>query len=110
MDIVSNDWVDLFISNSLLINNRKLSRKLEGILKEGKFETIDYINDVLVESVDVEEEIQKESEAISINLDFSEYIKNYIDSQKWESDKIKEGILSEFGDIINIYNDSNKKI
>ena len=85
---------------------------MEVILKEGKFETIDYINDVLVEAVDVEEEIQKEkeSEMISINLDFAEYIKNYIDSQKWESNKIKEGILGEFGGIINIYNDSNKKI
>jgi DNA repair exonuclease SbcCD nuclease subunit len=113
LDEMSVDWVDLFISNSLLINNRKLRRKLESILRENKFESVDYIDDIVSEKKDVEEEIINESqnsvgETISINLDYAEYIKNFIKLQKYEM-KVEDGILGEFEGIIDIYNESNKK-
>jgi len=107
----SNDWIDLFISNSLLINNRKLRRKLESILRDGGFENVEYIDDIVNESQLVNEEkeiIENKANVISINLDFEEYIKDYIKVESWESDKIKDGVLGEFEEIINIYKSSNK--
>jgi len=108
---ISNDWIDLFISNSLLINNRKLRRKLESILRDGGFENVEYIDDIVNESEDINEEkeiVENKASIISINLDFEEYIKDYIKVESWESDKIKHGVLGEFEEIINVYKASNK--
>lgn len=106
----SNDWVDLFISNSLLINNRKLRRKLETILRDGGFESVDYIDDITVkdeEEIKEEVEVQLDTKTISLNIDFEEHIRRYIDELSWESDKIKQGIMAEFEEIINIYKETN---
>jgi DNA repair exonuclease SbcCD nuclease subunit len=113
IEIKSNDWIDLFISNSLLINNRKMRRRLEAILKDGGFESVDYIDDITVKTEDGEDIVNEELESdletkpISLNIDFEEHIIKYIKDQKWESDKIKEGILFEFDEIINIYKETN---
>jgi hypothetical protein len=96
------------VSNSLLINNRKLRRKLEMILESGNFYSIEYIDDI------VEEGSQKTNESsvetidemeISIKLDYEEVIRNYIKSQKWENQSIGDGILSEFDEVIRLYKD-----
>lgn len=42
----SNDYIDISISNNLLISNRKLRRKLEMILENGSFASVDYIDDI----------------------------------------------------------------
>ena len=117
LENIGNNWVDLFISNSLLINNRKLRRKLEVLLKEGNFETVDYLDDITVDIVDGGDEMNEQimesnstSDVVSINLDFIDYIKNYIETQTWGIDKVKDGVLNEFTAIVDIYNESNKKI
>jgi hypothetical protein len=46
----------------------------------------------------------------SIQLEFGEIIKEYINSQKYNSDKIKSGILGEFEKIIDVYNQNFKNI
>lgn len=105
---ITKDWIDLFISNSLLVSNRKLRRKLESILQNGSFASVEYIDDIASDDVDkTEDEILNES--LTISLDYNEYIKNYISSQTYES-KVKNGILSEFDSIIEIYKESKKKI
>ena len=43
------------IKNNLLINNRKLRRKLEVMLEQGNFASVDYIDDITKELVDGEE-------------------------------------------------------
>lgn len=98
------DWVDLYISNSLLVNNRKLKRKLEAALETNSFNSINYIDDIVQEKVDIIEL----NESLSINLDFTEYISNYIDAQKYDTDKIRNGIKMEYDNIISIHNESNK--
>ena len=107
LDTISDDWIDLFISNSLLINNRKLRRKLETVLESGSFSSVEYIDDISTPEIEV---VDTNPDNVTVSLDFEEYIKNYINTQNWDSDRIKNGILSEFEGIIEIYKDSNKKI
>jgi DNA repair exonuclease SbcCD nuclease subunit len=105
---ITKDWIDLFISNSLLVSNRKLRRKLESILQNGSFASVEYIDDIASEEVDKTEDGML-NESLTISLDYNEYIKNYISTQTYET-KVKNGILSEFDSIIEIYKESKKKI
>jgi DNA repair exonuclease SbcCD nuclease subunit len=115
--ISTRDYIDLYISNSLLINNRKLRRKLELMLQSGNFASVEYIDDLVVieEGVKNEEDVSDVSEdniidIVSIKLDYTDMIKDYIKNQKYNSDGIKEGILGAFSEVIDIYNDINAKI
>jgi calcineurin-like phosphoesterase family protein len=115
--ISTKDFIDLKISNSLLINNRKFRRKLEMILETGNFASVEYLDDIVTESADVKtvtdeitEEELKSGVIPSIQLEFGEIIKEYINNQKYNSDKIKSGILDEFGKIIDVYNQNFKHI
>lgn len=107
----SKDYIDLMISNNMLINNRKLRRKLEIILESGGFASVSYIDDIRTE--EAEEEIDGEDELIAegldkydfSELDYEEFIRVYIEKQNYE-DKVKEGILSEYDDIVRVYQEN----
>lgn len=103
----TKDYIDLTISNNLLVSNRKLRRKLEGLLEQGNFASVEYIDDIvkIEESKKIETITQEELE-ISIRLDYEEYIKRYIENQNYNSEKFKNGTLSEFDEIIKIYHES----
>jgi len=108
----SKDYIDISISNNLLISNRKLRRKLEMILENGSFASVDYIDDIVLTLE--EEEKKKEEEVefdennlnISIQLDYADYIKEYILKQKYDNEKFKDGIIEEFEEVIKIYNEN----
>lgn len=108
----SKNYIDISISNNLLISNRKLRRKLEMILENGSFASVDYIDDIVL--TPEEEEKKKEEEVefdennlnISIQLDYADYIKEYILKQKYDNEKFKSGILTEFDDVIRIYKEN----
>ena len=107
----TKDYIDLYISNNLLVSNRKLRRKLEIMLEKGNFASVEYIDDIVVEKT--EEEILNESSEesnldISVQLEYEDYIKEYILKQKYENDKFKDGIISEFDEVIKIYNENFK--
>jgi len=107
----SKDYIDLHISNSL-IKNRKIRRKLEIIIEKIKFSSIEYINDIVDDiSSDVVDDNKEISNIggfdISIQLDYEEYIREYINNQNYDN-KLKFGILSEYNDIIKIYNENYK--
>jgi calcineurin-like phosphoesterase family protein len=107
----TKDYIDLYISNNLLVNNRKLRRKLEILLETNTFASIEYIDDITNkleegEEVDINEEINEENLDISIQLDYEDYVKEYILKQKYDNDKFKSGILSEYDNIINIYKEN----
>ena len=109
----SKDYIDIAISNNLLISNRKLRRKLEIILEKSNFASVEYIDDItkeleddeVSESVNVDEETME----ISIALDYEEYVKEYILKQKYDNDKFKQGILTEYDEVIKIYKDNYAK-
>ena len=105
---VTKDWIDLFVSNTLLVSNRKLRRKIEGVLQNGSFASVEYIDDISLEEESVEDIAANEN--LTISLDYGEYIKNYIDVQKYEMDKIKNGVLGVFQEVIEIYKESKKKL
>lgn len=107
----SNDYIDIAISNNLLISNRKLRRRLEVLLEKSNFASVEYIDDItkeLVEGEDITEssQIDEENIDISINLDYEDYIKEYILKQKYDNKKFKDGIINEFDDIIKIFKEN----
>jgi hypothetical protein len=115
----TKDYIDIEISNNLLVNNRKLRRKLEILLENSKFSSIAYIDDITNDLEEVTESKQEHmdlisdtqnSDVISIQLDYEEYIKEYINAQKYENDSFKEGIVSEYKQIIEIYKTNYKNL
>lgn len=117
LDSVSTkDYIDLFISNSLLINNRKLRRKLEAMLEQGNFASVEYLDDIVLQKAENGEIITEElstdefdEEVIpTIQLEYTEMIREYINGSKYESDKIKNGVLQEFNEVVKIYDDNYK--
>jgi DNA repair exonuclease SbcCD nuclease subunit len=112
--VSTKDYIDLFISNSLLINNRKLRRKLEMMLESGNFASVDYIDDLVLESDnqndksimdEISDEDLKNGIVPSIELEYTDLIRQYINNQKYESEKVKNGVLQEFNEIARVYNE-----
>jgi calcineurin-like phosphoesterase family protein len=111
----TKDYIDLLISNSLLISNRKLRRKLEVMLERGNFASVEYIDDITKELVDGEEinessevELDENGMEISVQLEYEDYIKEYILKQKYDNDKFKSGVVNEFDEVIKIYSENYK--
>lgn len=107
----SKDWIDLTISNNLLISSRKIRRKIESILETGGFATVEYLDDIQKQSEEATENekiTEEKSLDISIQLDYEEYIKGYVKRQKYENEKIQDGILAEFSEVIRIYQENYK--
>lgn len=109
----SKDYIDLAISNNLLVSNRKLRRKLEVMLESGNFASVEYIDDIvktndegepIVESVELEDGTID----ISIQLEYESFIREYIEKQKYDNEKYHNGILTEFDEVIRIYNENYK--
>ena len=107
----TEDYIDITVSNNLLVNNRKLRRKLESLLEEGNFTSIDYIDDIVSDGEvdeDLDEDANNDSMDISIKLDYEEYVKEYILKKKYSSENFKNGIISEYDNIIDIYKNNYK--
>lgn len=114
--VSTKDYIDLFISNSLIIGNRKLRRKLELMLETGGFASVDYIDDIRDEKLkDLTQEEENISESvisdedgvqIKIELEYKEVIRDYISNQSYPDEKVKLGILQEYNEIVKIYDDS----
>ena len=110
----TKDYIDLAISNNLLINNRKLRRKLEMMLEKGNFASVEYIDDIVHKNEDGEDivsesvEVDEESMDISIKLEYETYIREYIERQKYENSDFKDGILGEYDEVIRLYNENYK--
>lgn len=107
----SKDYIDIAISNNLLISNRKMRRKLEIVLERSNFASVEYIDDITKELVDDDDisesiEINEETGDISISLDYEDYVKEYILKQKYDSEKFKSGIISEYEEVIKIYKEN----
>jgi len=107
----SKNYVDLSISNSLLVNNRKLRRKIEKILEDGNFSRVEYVND-MVSRTSKTEDVDVDLTEINFDTidfgDFGEIILTYINAQEWTSDDIKSGVLDEFNSIIDTYKQQYK--
>jgi len=111
----SKDFIDVVISSKLLVSSRKLRRRLEILLENGKFTSVEYINDLeeksKTEKVNESEDLTEEGEdVITLNLDYEEYIKKWILNQKWSNDIIKKGVLDEYETIIKVYKESYSSI
>jgi hypothetical protein len=84
---------------------------LEIILEKSNFASVEYIDDITKELQDDDElnesiEIDEETMDISISLDYEDYVKEYILKQKYDNEKFKSGVISEFDEIIKIYKDN----
>jgi len=105
----SKDYIDLVISNNLLISNRKIRRKLETLLEVGNFSSVEYLDDIVKgEKEKKDKELTEEELKISIQLEYEDFIKSYIENQKYDNENFKSGIISEFSEVIKIYNENYK--
>lgn len=99
-----NDHIDLSISSSLLVNNKKVSRKLDAILEKGRFASVNHVNDIIMgDDTDIK------VDDVKIDQSYEDIIGEYINVQNYSSDKIKDGILTEFKNIIETYDKTYKK-
>jgi hypothetical protein len=106
----TKDYIDLAISNNLLVTNRKLRRKLEVMLEKGNFASVEYIDDIVSEDTQVTEsvELKEDDLDVSVQLEYEEYIKEYILRQKYDNEKFKSGILTEYDEVVRIFNENYK--
>jgi hypothetical protein len=105
----SKDYIDLVISNNLLISNRKIRRKLETLLELGNFSSVEYLDDIVKgEKEKKDKELTEEELKISIQLEYEDFIKSFIENQKYDNDNFKNGVISEFSEVIKIYNENYK--
>ena len=84
---------------------------MEIILEKSNFASVEYIDDITKELQDDYElnesiEVDEETMDISISLDYEDYVKEYILKQKYDNEKFKSGVISEFDEIIKIYKDN----
>ena len=87
------------------------------VLENSSFASVDYIDDIVLTPEEEEKKKEEEEEFngsnldISIQLDYGDYIKEYISKQKYDNEKFKNGVISEFDEVIRIYNEnfSSKK-
>src|SRR5574344_2645865 len=93
----SNNYIDVSISNNMLINDKKYRHKLEKILEKGSFAKIDYIDDIT--SSDNDNNIDF-IETIDKPLDYNKYIIDYINAQNYDNDIFKEKIINIAKEII----------
>jgi DNA repair exonuclease SbcCD nuclease subunit len=104
-----NNWIDLFISNKLLVSNRKLRRKLEATLQNGSFASINYLDDIEDEAITEKKEAEEQLDIQDLpqfQLEFKQLIEDYINGLKYD-DKVKKGILSEYHEVIRIFEDTS---
>lgn len=116
--VSTKDYIDLFISNSLIIGNRKLRRKLELMLETGSFASVDYVDDIRDEklkelseedtqkTLDMINESSESGESIKVELEYKEVIREYITNQNYPDERVKMGILQEFNEIVRIYDEN----
>jgi len=85
------------------------------MLEKGNFASVEYIDDITKDLVDVEEvnesnevEFDENGMEISVQLEYEDYIKEYILKQSYDNDKFKSGIVNEFDEVIRIYNENYK--
>lgn len=107
--IGSQDYIDITISNNLLLNNRRLRRKLEEILEKGSFSSMKYIDDIKSEEEEVKLTSEQIDESVSVDismdLDHDAFIEQYIDAQNYENPDFKKGVTESYKEIIKIYKD-----
>ncbi len=112
-EIGSKDYIDLVISNNLLVSDRKVRRKLEIVLSKGSFASIEYLDDIIDEDDEDEEEIlleglDGEDIEIGAKLDYVEYIREYIKRQTYASEKLKNMMFDEYGNIVKSFEDNHR--
>jgi len=83
------------------------------MLENGSFTSVEYIDDIIRTDVDgkiIVESLESDDNSIdiSIQLEYETYIREFIEKMKFENDNYKDGILSEFDDIIRVYNENYK--
>lgn len=106
----TKDYIDLTISNNLLVSNRKLRRKLELLLERGNFASVEYLDDIVKSEEELKNQPQMTEEelSVSIQLDYEEFIRKYILEQKYDNDNFKSGLIREFDEIIRAFNENYK--
>jgi DNA repair exonuclease SbcCD nuclease subunit len=113
-EIGSKDYIDLLISNKLLVSNRKL----EAVLEKGSFSSVEYLDDIVEETKEDPAEIalnealsgalggDLDSESVQkalAEMDYGQFIRTYITAQTYGDGIFKEKVLEEYDAIVATY-------
>lgn len=109
----SKDYIDLAISQTLIVGSRKLRNKLEKILETGSFASVEYINDIVKDSDKINEQLSKElNNDVKIDVNtfdgLNKMVMGYTKGQEYANEKVKTGVEVEMENILTLYKDSYK--
>jgi DNA repair exonuclease SbcCD nuclease subunit len=101
-------FVDLEINNSVLVGKRKNRKILEEQLGKKNFASVEYLNDLVKNKKEDLPKLKEIELGEFKSDDFSEILTDYTESQEYENDTIKQGVLNELNNILTIYNKEYK--
>jgi DNA repair exonuclease SbcCD nuclease subunit len=106
------NYVDLSVSSSMLVGNRKLRRKLEVILESRQFASVTYLDDMSLggggepgdagASGPAPEDAGQQAAPL---LEFKSYIREYIEGLQ-SSPAVRAGMLAEYDEVVRIYEEN----
>ena len=83
------------------------------MLESGDFASVEYVDDLkeeILEDIKEGEGKNISEKIVSLSLEYDNVIRDFIVDQKWDNEKIRNGVLSEFNEIIRIYKDTSGQI
>jgi DNA repair exonuclease SbcCD nuclease subunit len=97
------DWVDMVISNTLIMQNKELNQKMQEVTRSRKVLKLTQVDDITIK--DTVQDVDMDD--IGFGYTIEDYIREYVGNQEVEPD-IKSRIISELEDVIRIYSSSKK--
>jgi DNA repair exonuclease SbcCD nuclease subunit len=91
-----NDWYDVVISNTLIIEKPELRQQLMEFTKKKKLAQVKQVDDIKIE--DTVEDVEMES--IGLSLSIPDLVRDYVRNQNFKEGVVKDKILTLLEEII----------
>jgi DNA repair exonuclease SbcCD nuclease subunit len=98
-----NDWYDVVISNSLIIEKPELRQQLMEFTKRTKLAQVKQVDDIKIE--DTVEDVEMES--IGLSLSIPDFVREYVRNQSFKEGVVKDKILGLLEEIIDTCTDAS---
>jgi DNA repair exonuclease SbcCD nuclease subunit len=95
-----NDWYDVIISNTLIIEKPELRKKLMEFTKKKKLSQIKHVDDIKIE--DTVEDVSMDD--IGLSLSIPDFVRDYVKNQPFKEGVVKDKIMALLEEVINTVN------
>jgi DNA repair exonuclease SbcCD nuclease subunit len=96
-----NDWYDVVISNTLIIEKPELRKKLMDFTKKKKLAQIKQVDDIKIE--DTVEDVEMDD--IGLSLSIPDLVREYVKNQPFKEGVVKDKIMALLEEVIDTIND-----